>query len=277
MICFGLSNAIAKKPVKEVGGIKAALFRNIFLSLFMFILLFLLHDFSLFSWNYLFIAIGISIIGYFPLLFYFKSLEYGKVGVVAPIANSSIFFTVIFSILFFEESLTLNQIIAIIIILLGVILISINFKDIKNSQLFFIKSGIPFALISCFGWGLVFALFKIPINALGPILTGLIVELGVLFSAIIHLKFKKQTFELKKKQKHLYKYFIAMGLLGMVGNLAYFNALNIAKVSIVSAITFSNPLIATIYGRVVYKEHLKKQQWAALFLILFGVVIMSLN
>ncbi|MBU1111419.1 MAG: DMT family transporter, partial [Nanoarchaeota archaeon] len=47
------------------------------------------------------------------------------------------------------------------------------------------------------------------------------------------------------------------------------------NVSIIAAIAFANPLIATLYGKIVYKEKLKLQQYFALAIIIAGIVSIS--
>ncbi|MBW6461842.1 MAG: EamA family transporter [DPANN group archaeon] len=118
-----------------------------------------------------------------------KALSLGKLGIMSPIANSSIIFTVLFSVLLFNESLTSIKLGSILLIVLGVIFISVNFKDLKNYNIFSLANGIPYALISCVLWGLMFTLYKIPVIVIGPILTALIIEIGIfIISSFIVLK-----------------------------------------------------------------------------------------
>lgn len=278
LIGFGLTGALAKTPIRRIGATKTMAYRNLLVSLF--ILIGLIYSIGAgivtqdnFSPYYILLAFLISFIGYIGFWAFYKAMSKSDVGIVSPIANSSIIFTVLFSILFFGDTLTMEQTTAIGLIILGILLISIDFKNIRKSQLFSMKSGLPYALISCFTWGLVFALFKIPVNVIGPILNALIVETVILVSSASKMKIRKETFALKDKK--ILKHIVPVAFFGAVGTLAYNIGITLADVSIVAAITFSNPLIATIYGRIVYKEKLKLVQYVAGLLIVTGIVLIS--
>ncbi len=273
MLGFGLGNGISQVPIKKIGARRVIFFRSIFMSLILFmVLLFFLSETD-FSPTYILITFVISLIGYIPLVTFYKALKIGKVGIISPIASSSVVFTILFSIIFFKESLNQMQLFAILVIIFGIVLISINFKDIKNSNLFKISSGVPFALITCVLWGLVFFLFKIPVNVLGPILTSFIIEFGNLVYSGINLKISKIGFKLPDKKTLTYIFILALCV--TVGSLFYNLGIRVSDVSIVAALYSSNPLVATLYGKFVYKEKLKMQQYFAIFLMLIGIVLVS--
>jgi len=163
MLGFGLSNAIAKKPIKKIGSEKTIFYRNIVISILLFLILLFFGNSSVFSIKYILIALGIAVVGYVPLLLFYKALNLGKVGIISPVANSSIIFTILFSIIFFHESITFGQGIAIVLIILGIIFISLNINDLKKSNILKVSSGIPYALITAILWGLVFFYGRFPL------------------------------------------------------------------------------------------------------------------
>lgn len=273
MFGYGLSNAISQVPSKAIGSRRTIFFRNTFVSiLLLFILLFFLKGAN-FNIKYILIAFGISLIGYIPLVTFYEALKVGKVGIISPIANSSVIFTIIFSTIFFNEFLSSIQIISIILIIAGIILTALNFKDIKDSHLFKISSGIPYALITCFLWGVVFFLFKIPVMILGPILTSFIIEFGVFIFNGINLGISKISFSIPDKKILLYIFFVAF--FGALGTLFFNLGIKTSYVSIVAALSFANPLVAMLYGKFIYKEKLNPQQWVSIALILMGIITIS--
>lgn len=274
MLGFGLGNAISQVPAKAIGSKRTIFFKNIFVSLFLSIVLLFFISKTSFSLKYMLIAFGISFIGYIAILTLLKALKVGKVGVIMPIADSSVIFTVLFSILFFKEALTAIQFISILIIIGGIILISTNFKDKKSLRLFTLSSGIPLALITCIVWGLMIALLKIPITILGPILTSLIIELGVLIFSGINLKLSKSSFNLPNKK--ILIYIIIIALFGGVGTLFLSLGIKMVNVSIIAAIISGKPLVSTLYGKFAYKEKLTLQQYLAIPLIIIGIIIISI-
>lgn len=274
MFGFGLSNAIAQIPAKKIGGKRTAFFRSFFITILFLMFLPFLGEIN-FSVKYILITVGISLIGYVALVSFYNALSKGKVGLISPVANSAVIFTVIFSTIFFRESLILVQWISISIIIIGIILTSLDFRDIKNSNLLKVSSGIPYALITCLLWGLVFFLFKIPVTVLGPILTSLVSELGIMIFSEIDLRISKIHFKFPDK-KTLYSIFL-VAFFGAIGLLFFNLGINqeYSSVSIVAAIAFANPLIATLYAKIVYKEELNTQQWVAVLLILIGIITIS--
>jgi bacterial/archaeal transporter family protein len=273
MLGFGMGNAIAKVPIQKIGSIKTIFYRNAIISILLFFVLIFFGQAAVFSTKYILIAFLIAGIGYVPLLFFYKALNLGKIGIISPVANSSTIFTIIFSIIFFHESLSINQGLAIALIIFGVILISLNPRDLKNSHIFKISSGIPYALVTSILWGLVFFLWKIPVNVLGPILTVLIVEFGTMLCSATHIYVTKKDFKLPNKRMLKYLFFISLG--GAIGGLAFNMGIQRANVSIVSPIAAAAPLIATLYGRVVFKEKLSKLQYLAIFIIILGITLVS--
>ena len=274
MVSWGLSNGISQVPIRRIGSGKTIFYRNIFTSSLLLLGLLLFLGDATFSLPFIALTFGLSLLAYIPLVTFFKALQVGKVGVIAPIANSGVIFTIIFSMIFFKETLTQLQGLSIALIIIGIILISINFKDIRKSHLFALASGIPLALISSFLWGLVFFLFKIPVVILGPILTSFIIEFGILIFSSANLKISRRSFQLREKS--MLPYLFAVGLFGALALLSFNLGIRTAPVSIVAPLAFANPLVATLYGGIIYKEKLTFQQYFAILVILAGIVLISL-
>ena len=272
MLGYGLSNAISKVPAKRLGPIKTTFFRGFFLTILLLGILFFVIDELVISWWHIGFVILLSIGGYIPLLTFYKGLKLGKVGVITPIASSSVIITVILSLIFFKETLNRMQAIAIILIMLGIILISVDFKHFKRSDLFRLKSGIPYALITCVLWGIGFAFFKIPVMVIGPVLTAVILEGGITLWSGLHMKKTKQKFRIKKS---MLLHIILIAITGLFGTLCFNMGIMYSDVSVVAPIAFSAPLISALYGRVIYNEHLKSKQWLAMAIIILGVILIS--
>ncbi len=273
MIGYGLSNGISKVPAKKLGPIKTAFFRGFFLTILLLIVLFFVMDEIVLSFWHIILVILLSITGYIPLLTFYKGMRLGKVGVISPIASSSVIITVVLALIFFNETLNSMQTIAIVLIMLGIIFISVDFKNFKSSDLFKLKSGVPYALVTCAIWGVLFFLIKIPILIIGPVLTALILEGGITILSGVHMKKKRESFRIKKG---LMLHIILLAVTGFFGVLAFNMGLMYSDVSLVAPIAFSAPLISALYGKVIYNERLKNKQWFAMLLIVAGIILISL-
>ncbi|MFH1432910.1 MAG: EamA family transporter [archaeon] len=273
MAGFGLHTAISQVPIRSVGIVRTIFFRNIFTSSILLAGVLLFQQHATLSLKYVGIALAISFMGYIPLVMFFKALNSGKVGVVTPIANSSVIFTILFSILFFGESLSGVQTLSIALIVLGIVLISVDFGGLKNSMLLKVSSGVPYALVTSVLWGVVFFLFKIPVDVLGPILTAFVTEFGIMIFAAANMGLMRMKFTVPDKKD--IRYIGIASFFGAIGALAYNYGITFADVSIVAALTFANPLVSTLYAKIVYREKLCTLQYLAILLMIAGIVLIS--
>ncbi len=270
MLGLGLSSAIATVPIRQLGPRRAIFYRNVFTSLLLLVpalLAFRSVDATALLW-----IAGISFIGYFPLLAFYRALRSGAIGIVSPIGNASGAITILLAVLLFGESLSFAQGISFAVIITGVVLISLNPADIRGSKHALWKQGIPFAILAAFGWGLVFFLLKIPLGSLGPEANALFLEFGILVWSGLHFAIKRPFVPVRNKSL-LFQLF-AVGLLGAAGILFFNRGIAVSDVSIVSAVAFANPLVAVLYGRFAYGERLRRLQYAAILLIVGGLTVL---
>jgi len=273
LLLLGLSSCFAKIPNEKLGALPVMVYRGVFNVLILGTILSFNFSASL-PLKYLLIGLLVSILGFFPLFFFFKSLEIGKAGVVSPISASYTLLTVLLAVVFFKESLNWLQIMAIFLAFCGIILISINFKDFKSSHLFEKASGIGYALLAALTWGIYFFLIRIPTEHLGTYFMSFLVEIVILFGSIIALLLsRKKVFPPISKSNLSSIFFVSLTI--SAGVLFYYQALNTGSVSIVSAIGSSTPLIVTIYGAIFLKERLRIQQYFGMVLILASIIGLS--
>ncbi|MBD3164846.1 EamA family transporter [Candidatus Woesearchaeota archaeon] len=272
MLGYGLANSLVKIPAGRIGNEKTVFYRTLFSSAMLFIVMILFLELTSFVLTYIIIAFMIAALGYVPLASFYKSVETGKVGIVVPIANSSVMYTVLFSLLFYGESLSGLETLSIILIISGIILISLNLKSIKNSHIFSLKSGVPYALLTSLLWGAVFFLFKIPASVLGPFLTALIIESGIVIISAARLKYSGKGFSADRRSL-VYVFFI--GIFASAGILFFNIGIAFSGVSIVAAVAFSNPLISTLAGRIFFRERLSFKEYSAIGMLIAGIVILS--
>lgn len=81
-----------------------------------------ISTFSFSKSNWLFLILSGLTTG-LSWVFYFKALQYGKVSQVAPVDKLSLALTILFSVIFLGETLTVKMTIGIILIISGVLLL----------------------------------------------------------------------------------------------------------------------------------------------------------
>lgn len=276
MLGFGLETGVEKKFSKQLGAVKLIIFRNIFVVAFTFIALVYFINTVTFDIKYLFFGVFISIASYGGIFFFLKALCLGKVGLVSPIVGTRGLLSSFIGIIFFREILTSIQMISILVVFIGIVLSTINFKDFKNSNLLSKKSGIPYAILAAIFWGITFPLFSIPAAVLGAFLFTFILESSILFASLIHSKVL--CISVKNNSTPFKQNFVGLlviGLLGSLGSVFMNLAYATGQISSVSTILSCVPLVALLYGWLVYKEKMKTKQYIAVVLMVIGIVGLS--
>lgn len=263
MLSWGLSNFIAKKAARSFST-RALL---IYTAPFKILPLLALILFVGYTTDplYILVAAAVSLTGFFPVIFLYKALRVGKVGIIMPVANSSVIYTVLFSVIFFGEKLQTLQYIAAGLVITGTVLISLR-RHTKG-----LSKGVSFAFVTSLLWGVTFFLWKIPVNVIGPILTSLIVDAGVVFWGVVLLR-DRVRFDIGRRN------WLIMAVYGFAiigGSLAWSLSLSLSQVSLVAPIASSNILIATLLARVFYNEKLAAHQYISSILIIAGISLLA--
>jgi len=273
MVAFGFGNSLYKAAAISVPAKRLVFLRGIFVSAALLCAVLLALGSSAFLPEYIAAMAGISLVGYFALLLLTKALSEGDVGVVMPISNSSVLFTVLFSIIFFGESLSSFQAVGVAAIVIGAFLVSGNPFSLLGKGRKELAKGAGLAFIVCVLWGAMFFLLKVPAVAIGPVLTSFLLEFFQMLFAGLHIKINKEAFAMP--EKGTMKYIIASAVLIAVAGLAYTLGISTGSVSIVAPISMSSPVIVALYGKFVYKEILAPWQYLGIISIIIGNALMS--
>lgn len=275
MLLFGISTAVAKVSLRENNPVEVAFYMGLVNTVFYITLIAGLSKSINLQTEAVRPTALIVVLSYFPLLFLFRALAMEKVGLVAPITNSSVLFTIIFSFLFFAEKPKLAQAVAMSALILGLVLVT--YKP-EGGKIGFSK-GIKYAFGACILWGLLYSLLLIPNRSVGPIVTAFFIEAGVFVGAAVHLTLlgvsKGRSINTPDR-----KNFIFIIVIALSAALAFlcFNAGTAVKfrTANVTAITFSYPLIVAIWGKVFYKENLMARQWLGIVIIIGSIVCLRM-
>lgn len=273
LITMGLGSAISKIPSKTLGPNRLMFWRGIIMSFILFVCVLFTGQFASFSWKYALITAMISFFGYWPLYSFYQGLRFGKVGIVSPVSSVYTIFTTILAIIFYKERFSAVTAFSIAIIIFGIILISINFRDFKSSEIFKKSSGIYYAILTAIGWGIYFFLIKIPITHVGSVLFSYMEETFMLVMVTMILLFGKEKVE--KPTLKIMKPVTALSVFSVIGVMTYYQGIKIYTLGIMTAIAAAGPLVVCIYGAFVYKEKLELKQYAGILAIILGIVLIK--
>lgn len=274
LLTFGISNSLIKRPCQKISYRHFIVYKGIFLSLFLFIVLSFTWKSQNFNLNFILLSLLLAPLGYIGMSFFYKAIEIGKIGIITPIASTTIVFTTFLTVIFLGASISFPQVIAILIILIGLIFIKFNFKDVKNS--FTVRSipGFSEAILHTIFMGLSLFISQIPNNILGFILYPLTAEIGMTLIGWSYIKYKKEKLSVLDKKTFMLCFFI--GFLLTIGVLAQFSGLKYGNPIIVFPLYHSSPIIVALFGWFYYKERLHPQQYLAIAAIIVGAIILRL-
>ena len=102
MVGSGLSGVIAREPVRALGSDRALFWRGVVMVTLHIPLLFLFSSKAI-TWQGIALALGVGMIGYLPIYFFFRAISHGRVGVVSPISNSSAVITAMLAVFILGE------------------------------------------------------------------------------------------------------------------------------------------------------------------------------
>jgi drug/metabolite transporter (DMT)-like permease len=276
LIGWGLGNSLAKKYSKSLSPSKLVVYRNLTTVCITALALSLFWSKTVFNLHYIFLGFGLAVLGYIGQFFFLKGLETGNLGLVSPISSSRIVISAIIGTTFLKDHLSGLQWFFILIIFLGVALSSIDPKNLTKSELFTLKSGVPFALLNAIIWGVVYPLYSIPSAILGAFLFSFILELTGLLLSLIQTRLNHRSIRLTKTElKENFAGLFMIGLTGGLGSVFVNLGYSTGHIGIVSAVSSAVPLIAVTYGKFIYKEQLNKRQVFAVALIIAGIVLLA--
>ncbi len=221
-------------------------------------------------------VVATSILESIGIRFFFKALAEKNTIINGTIASSFSIITVLVSLIFFGERPTVTQLIIIGLVIVGIIMASLNVRDLSKIHL--IEKGALYAFAAMFIWGVYFAVVRIPTRELGwfwPVyfvrLT-VILELPFIFSKKISLP--KRFFSWK-----------AIGLMMIAAVIptigdSFYNlgiAVPQTATSLFVPVASASPVIYNILAGWFFREKIEPIQKLGIAATILGVILLSIK
>lgn len=222
-------------------------------------------------------AIILNIFGVLGVWWYFRAFEISNVSLVGTISGAYPILVVPLSVIFFAEKLTQIQIVAIISIIIGLILATLHWEEVKNRD--FIRliddKGIRLAFLTLINWGIYWTLMRIPVERLGwywslfpfYILAPFLPLLGIV---------KNVSLAVFKNKRYILMVFLMGGLTAMA-NFSFNLGITYGYTSIVAPVSGAYPVLFVILSRFVFRERLSRQQKVGIGFALAGIVLIGIS
>jgi uncharacterized membrane protein len=242
------------------------------------------------STNSLFISLGtgvLTVIGYLAL---YRALKLGPIAITSPLSSTSAVFTLVLSMLFLQEHMTLYDGLCIGAIIIGVFLASLSVQDMclhlrSNPKWLFTEKGIGWACISPIAFGLV----DISIGVSSPhygwfvpvFLTFVFSSLTLTLLFLVRHSLNRRSETLFMRLSMLLRqpvgvlFAIGAGILECSAIIIFAIATQTCKPGLIAAIASNYALIAILFGVYVLGERLMLNQKLGIGVVLCGLTIIA--
>jgi drug/metabolite transporter (DMT)-like permease len=278
MFGWGTSDFLAAKSSRKISFVLTLFWAQ--LISFIVVLIYLIYNFNTLNFTgvskFILIIIISGFLGAISALFLYKSLSIGKVSLVTSITASWAMITVLLGVVFLKELLKINQILAIILIIFGIVLISSDFREFFQKDKPFFLTGAKEAIIAMFGFGISMFLIAVAVKSLGWFLPSFLSRLSLLIFLILYLFFKRQP--IKIESGAISWIIVAIiGFLDIIAFFAYSIGVSSEYASIVAPVAASSPLITIMLARIFLKEKLVLNQVLGVVITIAGIILISVK
>ncbi len=264
---YGITLAVAKKSIEKIGRVRAIAYNYVALSLGAIIIGIALGiDFSFpvdlipsFALEVVMGAVGV--------IAAYKALEAGKASVVSPITKTYAILTLFTSVIILSEPVTVMQMAGAMIVIVSSIIIAIDFRNIR------IEEGMKYMVISILARTYYFTFIKDFVNVLGPIKAIIFLESGIMAFIIIYYMLKGRDLSIPDLDNGRYSYI--SGAAVAIGSLFYGLSVKEIGAGLTVAISSGGPIVNCIISYLLLKEKLELQRYAAIVLIVLGLLIIN--
>jgi uncharacterized membrane protein len=270
---WAIGDFLSVFPTRKLGAYSFAFWNNVIWFLFFLPFYpFFINDFSNLSWLGLFTLFVVSILDLVGLVFFYEGLQIGPVSLVGTIGASFAALVVVFSLIFLKETLTVVQLISIVVIFIGLFLSTLDLQVLKKGKLILGK-GIIFAFIAMICWGIGYTFIKIPIREIGWFWPNAFI--GFMFPFFyLFLRLKKIQL-VSPSHKNALPVLITCSLLYSIGGTAFNYALSKGLSSIVAPISGAYPTLLVLLAFIFLKDRITKQQILGIVTTIVGIIFLS--
>lgn len=270
----GVMSILAKIGIEDVDSNLATAIRTCVVAILSWSIVFMVHSQTLISAidhrSMLFLILSGIATGA-SWLCYFKALQIGDVNKVVSIDKSSVLLTMILSMVFLGESLSLLKLLAMLLIGFGTYSMIEHKTTAKQTT---DSRWLVYASFSAFFASLTAILSKIGIeNVESNLGTAIRTVVILLISWLIVIYQKKQT-TIKNITKRNWLFLILSGCATGLSWLCYYKALQMGPASIVVPIDKLSIVVTVLFSVTVLHESLKKKAILGLFVLVIGTLLL---
>lgn len=267
---------LVRKMALQSQSLLTVIYVTIFSQLIIFMMSLFLSKLLISSNDYYPLLIIISILNLISLYCFLKALKIQEISMCIPLLSYSPLFSLIFSKILLDESLSIAQHIGIIIIFIGSFILyskSLHFKDLLYSPFSLIKNkSAQLMIIVTIIWSAIPVLDKKSLNYTDIYMHGFLQSLlGFLFLFFFIRHRGDQRITITKNKKS-YITLILLIIVGFLASITQLFALTINLVPILEVVKRATGiLLALFFGYFIFKEDINKKKIYSITVIIIGL------
>jgi uncharacterized membrane protein len=210
---------------------------------------------------------------------FYSAYEAGKASVISPIAASYAILAAIVSNVIFGEAFSTEKILAVVFVIVGVMLLSIDLKELKDGlQLRDLAKGVPQAICVLIIYGFFVPFWDSYITEDTWLIKAILTGLVTLVLMLIFIKFiKKEQIVNDKFDNKVWITLVALGVLNAVSSIGFdLGFVSSTETTITAVLSSASPLVLLMLSFVFLKERLAKNQYLGILVIIMGIIMMGL-
>ncbi len=273
MFGWGVADFLIQKTVKKIGSLETLAWITI-LGAIILVPLILSEGINLNRTNIIFL-IFLGAVTFVAGLLDFKALKIGKLAVIETIMAIELPLTILLGVLAFQERLNFLQVILVSLVFIGIVLASVNFKNLhhrdflEKGSLLAIASGLTIAFVNFFSAD--------QAKSLSPLMAIWFPWLSCGMICLIYIsRFKKSHFKnfVKQSLGH-WRLILIVALIDLGAWLLYAFAVAKEELSITIAITESYIVVAIILSVLINREKIRPVQYLGSTLAIIGSLLIG--
>jgi len=269
LLSWGTEGIFDKKSLEKLNPFNALSVRYFFVFLMVVSAAFAFTEIKLIPLGMIPYFLFTCLTGSATIIFFFKAIK--ESGISLPIAIGKNYFlvTAAISMVFFGETLSLIQGIAMLFIIMSIIVLSFDSKE-KMS----LSKGTVYSLLTLIGWGAYFALIKPVVLELNPFNASMFLESTIFFMILIYSLATKK--ELKLKENKANAFALIASVLLVIGSISYNYSITLVGASLTAVAVAPTPIITSVMARIFLKEKLPLKKYLAVIVSVAGIALLFL-
>ena len=225
-----------------------------------------------------FSTVGILVLGSIlyttGYLYFYKAFEIGNVSVISAAINLNTVIAIILAYIFLGQRLTKTQLPAVVMIIIGITLVSINLNDFKKGTLSLLL-GVRETIIASLAFGVFWNLSQILSPQIGWAPTTFFVKLIALLFLVILSFFTKSSFKYDKKHLSILPTVILVGILEAIAVASVNFGLTVGDLVLINPISSALSVVTILLAVIFLREKISKIQLTGMVIALAGIILTS--